>query len=88
MASRSLAPILRRSVATARTSSKALRGGTPPMPAFARIPAPSEPVRKSLVVVVHYMFVLLFEYGIRLTQFNFYACVFVFALFKKKKNSW
>mmetsp|Transcript_8440 Transcript_8440/g.9396 ORF Transcript_8440/g.9396 Transcript_8440/m.9396 type:complete len:124 (+) Transcript_8440:94-465(+) len=43
--SRSLIPLLRRSVTTARTSSKALRGGaTPPMPAYARIPAPSEPL--------------------------------------------
>jgi hypothetical protein len=44
MASRSLVPILRRSVAISRASSKALRGGSPPMPAYARIPAPSEPV--------------------------------------------
>ena len=43
MASRALTPLLRRSVVHART--KALRGGgSPPMPAFARIPAPSEPV--------------------------------------------
>jgi hypothetical protein len=43
MASRALTPLLRRSVVHART--KALRGGaSPPLPAFARIPAPSEPV--------------------------------------------
>ena len=45
MSHRALAPLLRRSVATARSSQRALRGGgTPPMPVFARIPAPSEPV--------------------------------------------
>eukprot|EP00934_Nitzschia_sp_Nitz4_P006412 Nitzschia sp. Nitz4//scaffold19_size178191//111577//112033//NITZ4_001989-RA/size178191-augustus-gene-0.65-mRNA-1//1//CDS//3329540717//6402//frame0 len=44
MASRALAPLLRRSVVAARTQSKALRGGSPPLPAFARIPAPSEPL--------------------------------------------
>jgi hypothetical protein len=50
MASRALAPILRRSVATSRASSKALKGGAPNMPAFARIPAPSEPV--SLILLL------------------------------------
>ncbi|KAL3941628.1 MAG: hypothetical protein SGBAC_004042 [Bacillariaceae sp.] len=44
MASRALAPIVRRSVAASRVSSKALRGGSPPMPAYVRIPAPSEPL--------------------------------------------
>jgi hypothetical protein len=49
--SRALIPLLRRSVTTARTSSKALRGGaSPPMPAYARIPAPSEPVSKGFVL--------------------------------------
>lgn len=47
MASRALAPIVRRSVAASRVSSKALRGGSPPMPAYVRIPAPSEPVSTS-----------------------------------------
>jgi hypothetical protein len=42
---RALAPLLRRSVVTARASQRALRGGgTPPMPVFARVPAPTEPV--------------------------------------------
>mmetsp|Transcript_29580 Transcript_29580/g.49090 ORF Transcript_29580/g.49090 Transcript_29580/m.49090 type:complete len:123 (+) Transcript_29580:28-396(+) len=45
MASRALTPLLRRSVVTARTTTKALRGGaSPPLPAFARIPAPAEPL--------------------------------------------
>eukprot|EP00529_Nitzschia_sp_RCC80_P035136 CAMPEP_0113481658 /NCGR_PEP_ID=MMETSP0014_2-20120614/22521_1 /TAXON_ID=2857 /ORGANISM="Nitzschia sp." /LENGTH=122 /DNA_ID=CAMNT_0000375159 /DNA_START=78 /DNA_END=446 /DNA_ORIENTATION=- /assembly_acc=CAM_ASM_000159 len=45
MSHRALAPLLRRSVATARSSQRALRGGgTPPMPVFARVPAPSEPL--------------------------------------------
>ena len=46
MASRALTPFLRRSVVSARTATNALRGGgrTPPLPAFARIPAPKEPV--------------------------------------------
>eukprot|EP00980_Cylindrotheca_fusiformis_P005656 scaffold1184_cov132-Cylindrotheca_fusiformis.AAC.77 len=51
MASRTLAPILRRSVASSRVSSKALRGGSPPLPAYARIPAPSEPVSRDTVLV-------------------------------------
>jgi hypothetical protein len=47
MASRALIPLLRRSIVSTRASSKALKGGggSPPMPAFARIPAPSEAVR-------------------------------------------
>ena len=43
MSNRALISLLRRSVTTTRT--KTLRGGaTPPMPPYARIPAPSEPV--------------------------------------------
>jgi len=38
-----LAPILRRSVVATRASSNALRGGrSPPLPPFARIPAPTQ----------------------------------------------
>ena len=44
MASRALAPLVRRSIVNARIQSRAIRGGSPPMPAFARIPAPTEPV--------------------------------------------
>lgn len=44
MAFRALAPILRRSTVTARTQSRALGSAPPPLPAFVRIPAPSEPV--------------------------------------------
>ena len=44
MASRALAPLVRRSIVGARLQSRAMRGGSPPMPAFVRIPAPSEPV--------------------------------------------
>mmetsp|Transcript_109931 Transcript_109931/g.154154 ORF Transcript_109931/g.154154 Transcript_109931/m.154154 type:complete len:122 (-) Transcript_109931:139-504(-) len=44
MASRALNPLLRRSIVAARMQSKALRGGSPPLPAFVRIPAPSEPL--------------------------------------------
>mmetsp|Transcript_10199 Transcript_10199/g.29952 ORF Transcript_10199/g.29952 Transcript_10199/m.29952 type:complete len:126 (-) Transcript_10199:116-493(-) len=40
---KSLIPLLRRSVTTSRTSTKAMRGGmSPPMPPIARIPAPTE----------------------------------------------
>jgi len=41
-----LAPLLRRSVVASRHASALQRGGgTPPMPPFARIPPPTEPVR-------------------------------------------
>ena len=47
---KALAPLLRRSVTTARTSSKAMRGGmSPPMPAIARIPAPTENVSSTIL---------------------------------------
>jgi hypothetical protein len=58
--SRALIPLLRRSVTTARTSSKALRGGaSPPMPAYARIPAPSEPVSTVQYSTVQYVLFVL-----------------------------
>eukprot|EP00429_Kryptoperidinium_foliaceum_P042321 CAMPEP_0176120524 /NCGR_PEP_ID=MMETSP0120_2-20121206/60626_1 /TAXON_ID=160619 /ORGANISM="Kryptoperidinium foliaceum, Strain CCMP 1326" /LENGTH=121 /DNA_ID=CAMNT_0017454985 /DNA_START=57 /DNA_END=422 /DNA_ORIENTATION=+ len=44
MASRALTPLLRRSIVATRMQSKALRGGSPPLPAYVRIPAPSEPL--------------------------------------------
>ncbi len=44
MATRAFVPLLRRSIVATRTQTNALRGGTPPMPAFVRIPAPTEPV--------------------------------------------
>mmetsp|Transcript_7074 Transcript_7074/g.10133 ORF Transcript_7074/g.10133 Transcript_7074/m.10133 type:complete len:124 (+) Transcript_7074:91-462(+) len=42
MASRALAPLVRRSVVATRASQNALKGGTPPLAPFARIPAPTQ----------------------------------------------
>ena len=48
MASRLL---LRRSVVATRAASSAMRGASPPLPPFARLPAPSQPVRTQTNIV-------------------------------------
>ena len=48
--------LLRRSVVATRAVKSLLRGAaTPPLPAFARIPAPTQKVNENDTVVVKYM---------------------------------
>ena len=82
---KALMPLLRRSVATSRTSSKAMRGGmAPPMPPHARIPAPTENV-SWVVLFLAMEFWYFVQFGLKKTV-QYCVCRVLIETREKKRN--